>query len=112
PPNMPFVGSHFNMTQAGIHADGMLKDEEIYNIFDTTTLLKSPPGVSITQTSGQAGIAMWLANHLHVPNQDISKNDERVVKLKKWVDEQYATGRVTTIGQEELEDACRQLNDC
>ena len=23
------------MTRAGIHADGLLKDEEIYNVFDT-----------------------------------------------------------------------------
>ena len=112
PASMPFVGSHFNITQAGIHADGMLKDEEIYNIFDTTALLKSPPGVAITQTSGQAGLAMWLANHLHVSNQEISKNDERVIRLKEWVDEQYASGRVTTIGQEELEEVCLKLNNC
>ena len=90
----------------------MLKDEEIYNIFDTTALLKSPPGVAITQTSGQAGLAMWLANHLHVSNQEISKNDERVIRLKEWVDEQYASGRVTTIGQEELEEVCLKLNNC
>ena len=32
-PRQPFVGRHFNVTRAGIHADGMLKDEEIYNIF-------------------------------------------------------------------------------
>ena len=95
PPNTPFVGSNFNITQAGIHADGMLKDEEIYNIFDTTSLLKSPPGVAITQTSGQAGIAMWLSNYL---KEDIDKNDKRVVKLKEWVDAQYDGGRITTIG--------------
>ena len=29
PNNMPFVGRSFNATRAGIHADGMLKDEEI-----------------------------------------------------------------------------------
>ena len=28
----PFVGRNFNVTRAGIHADGLLKDEEIYNI--------------------------------------------------------------------------------
>ena len=31
-PRQPFVGRHFNVTRAGIHADGLLKDEEIYNI--------------------------------------------------------------------------------
>ena len=39
PANYPFVGSEFNTTRAGIHADGILKNEEIYNIFDTTRLL-------------------------------------------------------------------------
>ena len=37
---LPFVGSNFNVTRAGIHADGMIKDEEIYNPFDTTRLLE------------------------------------------------------------------------
>jgi isopropylmalate/homocitrate/citramalate synthase len=39
PPRTPFVGKSFNSTRAGIHADGMLKDEEIYNIFDTKQYL-------------------------------------------------------------------------
>ncbi len=39
PPMTPFVGKSFNVTRAGIHADGLLKDEEIYNIFDTRKIL-------------------------------------------------------------------------
>ncbi len=35
PPRTPFVGRYFNATRAGIHAGGLLKDEEIYNIFNT-----------------------------------------------------------------------------
>ncbi|MEK7396864.1 MAG: histone-lysine N-methyltransferase, partial [Candidatus Poribacteria bacterium] len=35
----PFVGKNFNVTRAGIHADGLSKDERIYNIFDTGKLL-------------------------------------------------------------------------
>ncbi|HRR36997.1 MAG TPA: 2-isopropylmalate synthase, partial [Clostridia bacterium] len=31
PPRTPFVGRNFNVTRAGIHADGMLKDVEIYS---------------------------------------------------------------------------------
>ena len=34
PPQTPFVGKNFNVTKAGIHADGMLKDQEIYNILN------------------------------------------------------------------------------
>ena len=32
PPNYPFVGAEFNATSAGIHVDGLLKNEQIYNI--------------------------------------------------------------------------------
>jgi isopropylmalate/homocitrate/citramalate synthase len=60
PPMTPFVGEDFNVTRAGIHADGLLKDEEIYNAFDTTMLLNRPVRVLINQTSGAAGIAHWL----------------------------------------------------
>ena len=100
----PFVGRDFNVTQAGIHADGMLKDEEIYNIFDTGKILKSKPSVSISRTSGAAGIAMWLTGYLN-SESPIAKDDARVVKLKEWVDAQYEAGRVTTIGKDELAKA-------
>ncbi len=108
PDKTPFVGADFNVTQAGKHADGLLKDEEIYNIFDTTKILKSAPSVSITSTSGLAGIAMWLTKYLGLKDP-VSKTDERVVKLKEWVDAQYAKGRVTTIGKSELAAAGKEL---
>ncbi len=108
PEKTPFVGADFNVTQAGIHADGLLKDEEIYNIFDTRKILKSAPSVSITSTSGLAGIAMWLTKYLGL-TEPVAKTDERVVKLKEWVDRQYANGRVTTIGKSELEAAGKEL---
>jgi len=109
PPKTPFVGSEFNITQAGIHADGILKDEEIYNIFDTRTLLKSPPSVSISATSGAAGVAMWLSTKVF-DGEKLEKDDPRVLKLKEWVDEQYANGRVTVLSNQELMDAVRQLH--
>ena len=108
PPKTPFVGTEFNMTQAGIHADGLLKDEEIYNIFDTRKLLNSPPGVAITSTSGAAGIALWLGKNIF-SGEFLDKGDTRVAKLKAWVDEQYAAGRVTTISSGELREAAEQL---
>ena len=100
PPNTPFVGAAFNTTQAGIHADGLLKDEEIYNIFDTTKILKSPPRVGISRNSGAAGIAVWLSSKL---GREVSKHDEAVEYLRSWVDAQYESGRVTNIGDSELE---------
>ena len=59
-PRQPFVGRHFNVTRAGIHADGLLKDEEIYNIFDTAKILNRPALVAVDATSGTAGVAHWL----------------------------------------------------
>ena len=60
PPMTPFVGANFNQTRAGIHADGLLKDEEIYNIFDTEKLLNRKVQVTVSKTSGLAGIAFWI----------------------------------------------------
>ena len=57
PPMTPFVGRGFNATRAGIHADGLLKDAEIYTIFDTEKLLNRPASVQVAKTSGLAGIA-------------------------------------------------------
>ncbi len=102
PASTPFIGSAFNTTSAGIHADGLLKDEEIYNIFDTGALLKCPPSVSINSTSGLAGIAVWLARHLGQEPGSVDKNDAVVREIKTWVDAQYEAGRVTTISVGEL----------
>jgi len=110
PPRTPFVGKEFNVTQAGIHADGILKDEEIYNIFNTEKLLKRPVGVAINQTSGLAGLAHWINNYLKLSgDKRLDKRDERLVKIKEWVDKQYENGRVTCISDKELEDAIRQI---
>ena len=57
PPMTPYVGSQFNMARAGIHADGLMKDERIYNIFDTKKILGRSAGVMLGQNSGLAGIA-------------------------------------------------------
>ena len=110
PARTPFVGRHFNVTQAGIHADGLLKDEEIYNIFDTAKLLNRPVGVAINQTSGLAGIAHWINGYFGFKgNKRLDKRDVRVQKIKEWVDDQYVSGRVTSLSDVELEEAIRML---
>ena len=110
PSRTPFVGRYFNVTQAGIHADGLLKNEEIYNIFDTAKLLNCPVGVSINQSSGLAGLAHWVNRYLGLSGQNaIGKKDECITKLKEWVDDQYANGRVTSISDNELEAAIKTL---
>jgi len=89
PPMTPFVGEDFNKTRAGIHADGLLKDEEIYNIFDTGAILNRPAGVTVSSTSGAAGIAYWINSHYRLTGDEmITKKDPLVYKIKAWVDEQ------------------------
>jgi isopropylmalate/homocitrate/citramalate synthase len=103
PSNYPFVGSEFNSTSAGIHADGMMKNEEIYNIFDTAKILKRPMGVIITDKSGVAGIAHWVNGHLGLDaDKKIDKRHPGLAKMHKWVMEQYEQGRTTSISGEEL----------
>jgi isopropylmalate/homocitrate/citramalate synthase len=103
PANYPFVGSEFNSTSAGIHADGLMKNEEIYNIFDTSNILKRPMGVIITDKSGVAGIAHWANTHLHlIGDRMIDKRHPGLAKIYKWVMEQYDQCRTTGISHAEL----------
>ena len=104
PPMTPFVGENFNVTRAGIHADGMIKNEEIYNIFDTQKLLGRPAGVTVSSTSGLAGIAYWINCHYRLTGAEaVTKKDPMVAYIKEWVDAQYAEGRQTVISSKELE---------
>ena len=109
PANYPFVGSEFNSTSAGIHADGMMKNEEIYNIFDTSKILKRPMGVIITDKSGVAGIAHWVNSHLHLDaDKKIDKRHPGLAKMHKWVLEQYEQGRTTSISHDELQEKAKK----
>ena len=114
PPRTPFVGKNFNVTRAGIHADGLLKNEEIYNIFDTEKFLNRPVLCAVSNTSGLAGIAHWINTYFHLPEEKkLDKNCELVHEVKKWVDAEYESGRVTVLTDEELlkviDDASKKL---
>lgn len=110
PPMTPFAGKSFNSTRAGIHADGLMKNPEIYNIFDTEKILNRKPAVVISNTSGLAGITYWINDHYNLPeDKQLKKNDELVAKIKDWVDSQYAAGRTTNLSDEELEAAITEL---
>ena len=103
PPNMPFIGERFNVTMAGIHADGVLKNEEIYNIFDTAKILHRPLDVTITDRSGIAGVGFWVNRELEKRGcPPVDKRDPRVAQIFDWIEAQYATGRVTSISAEEM----------
>lgn len=111
PPRTPFVGRNFNTTRAGVHADGLLKDVEIYNIFNTEKLLNRVPLVSVDSHSGLAGIAYWINGYYKLPkDHEIDKKDEIVVKMKEYIDELYAKGRNTCMGDEEMDEILHNLN--
>lgn len=110
PKNYPLVGSDFNATRAGIHADGMIKNPEIYNIFDTEKLLKRPPGIIINDKSGSAGIAQWINTHFRLTgDKRIDKHNPAISIINEWVQEQYRKGRVTSISNEEMEHIVRNV---
>lgn len=110
PPMTPFVGKSFNSTRAGIHADGLMKDPEIYNIFDTECLLSRRPSVMIGKNSGLAGIAYWMNETYKLTGERaVDKHSPLVVELKKWIDKEYEGGRQTALAIHELETAIDAL---
>ena len=108
----PFVGRQFNTTRAGIHADGLLKDAEVYTIFDTKKILGRSPSVMIGKTSGLAGIAYWINDNYSLEGDDqVDKKSDLVVQLKAWIDAEYAEGRQTSLSNDELEAKIEALSN-
>ena len=111
PPRTPFVGRNFNTTRAGVHADGLLKDVEIYNIFNTEKLLNRVPLVSVDSHSGLAGIAYWINGYYKLSkDHEIDKKHDIVVKMKEYIDDLYARGRNTCMGDEEMDEILRHID--
>jgi isopropylmalate/homocitrate/citramalate synthase len=110
PANFPFVGADFNTTRAGIHADGALKNEEIYNIFNTEKFLHRPLVVAINDKSGLAGVAFWVNSMLDLRGKKrLDKKDEGVRNLYDWVMAQYRNGRTSEISTEEMLHSAKQI---
>ncbi len=100
PSNYPLIGRDFNVTRAGIHADGLLKNEEIYNIFDTNKLLNRPARVMITDKSGVAGIKHWIEQRYEI--EPLKKSDQRLTSIYDLIKLAYEQGRTTGIADEEM----------
>lgn len=102
PVRSPFMGDDFTKTRAGIHADGLAQDERIYNIFDTTKLLKRPAMVSLTDKTGSDGVYLWVNNYLGIASDERIRKT-KMVKIMRWVLDQYEVeNRTTAISDEEL----------
>lgn len=111
PPMTPYVGRSFNSTRAGIHADGLLKDEQIYNIFDTGKILNRKPTVMLGKSSGLAGVAYWINENYSLSDSEaVDKHDPLVEQLKEWIDLEYAGGRQTMLTPGELEEKIEELS--
>ncbi len=110
PPNYPFVGRDFNATSAGVHADGLAKNEEIYNIFDTKRLLGRPVPIIVTDKTGRAGVAYWINTSLNLPRErQVSKKHPAVGKIYDAITALYAdSGRTTSLSHEEMESLVQQ----
>ena len=103
PKNYPFVGDEFNVTRAGIHADGGIKNEMIYNIFDTRKLLNRPMGIGITDKSGIAGIVYWVNNFFGLKGKDaLDKQSAGALKINEWIAGEYKNNRITSISDQEM----------
>ena len=104
PANYPFAGPGFNVTSAGIHADGLLKNEEIYNIFDTARILDRPLGITVNDRSGLAGVTYWINTTLGLKGAaQVRKDDPRVAAIHREVGRQYQAGRSTGFSPDEMQ---------
>ena len=111
PPRTPFVGKYFNSTRAGIHADGLLKDEEIYNIFNTQKILNRPALVAVDSHSGLAGIAYWINAFYQLADEHkIDKKHPAVEAMKLKIDEIYAQGRNTVMSDKEMDKLLSEID--
>jgi len=110
PRNQPFIGVDFNATSAGVHIDGILKNEEIYTPFDTKRILNRPIAINITDKSGLAGIAHWINSHFALIGKErLEKTHPAIGKINKWIIKQYDEGRVTSISDNEMEHLVRRF---
>lgn len=66
--------------------------------------------IAITQASGRAGIAYWINSFLGLgAPKHISEDHPVVGRIKAWVDEQYASGRMEPITDEEMLNLAKEL---
>ncbi len=109
PRNQPLVGSDFNATSAGVHIDGLAKNEEIYSSFDTRRLLNRTMTINITDKSGLAGITHWINAHFALTGTDkIEKTHPGVARINRSIIQRYEQGRITCISDEEMEHLVRR----
>ena len=88
----------------------LMKDEEIYTIFDTKKILNKPATVQISKTSGLAGIAYWINQAFRLEGEEaVDKRDPLILAMKDWIDQEYEDARQTAMTDRELEEKIAEL---
>lgn len=109
PHNYPFAGRDFNATSAGIHVDGLTKNEEIYNIFDTKKILNRSVPIIINDKAGRAGVAYWINQVFDLPpERQVSKKHPAVGQIHAKIMKAYEEGRNTSFSSKEVEMLARR----
>lgn len=110
PDNYPFAGKDFNATSAGIHVDGLAKNEEIYNIFDTTKILNRSVPIIINDKAGRAGVAYWINQQFNLPpERQVSKKHPAVGQIHTKIMAAYEEGRNTSFSNKEIKNLVRRF---
>ena len=110
PDNYPFAGKDFNATSAGIHVDGLAKNEEIYNIFDTTKILNRSVPIIINDKAGRAGVAYWINQQFNLPpERQVSKKHPAVGQIHTRIMAAYEEGRHTSFSNKEIKNLVRRF---
>lgn len=107
---MPFLGAESNSTRAGIHADGIMKNADIYNSFNSKDIFNRNIKIVVNQYSGVAGISGWINLYYDLAkNRRISKRDSRVSLIKNLIDAEFDAGRTTAISDKEMVKFTEQI---
>ena len=110
PDNYPFAGKDFNATSAGIHVDGLAKNEEIYNIFDTTKILNRSVPLILNAKAARAGAASRNNQQRPLPpERQVSKKHPAVGQIHTRIMAAYEEGRNTSFSNKEIKNLVRRF---
>lgn len=100
----PLVGRNFDITRAGVHADGMIKNPEIYTSYDFEKVLGRQPRSAVGVYSGASGITWRVNDLLRLKREEwLSKDHPGIFLIKEAVENQYAEGRIAAFSDIEVE---------
>lgn len=110
PERYPFFGKGALTTKAGIHAYGMMNDEESYSAFDAEGLLGLMPRVAVSKTSGVSGLAKWINAYFGLEGESrITKENRELKRLYRAIQEDYGLGREKDYTDEEILELIKTL---